>query len=131
MSGCARIKQGDKVRIVNTTAGHGLPIGHETTVEYITNEWGDGTRYYLPRGCFARPDDLVKVCDDTTAEGVAEGLEAARKKVEDLEDRLDYLKATGQDSFCEKEYKVYRALQAIERHEDIRDRARVIAELIG
>ncbi len=126
--------KGAKVRVVNNTAQHNLPIGSTYTVKIVNTNNTVAVNevsqvFYLVDLELETmtKDDLKKRID-----GVEESIAASRKEIDGLKARLAYLDEVGEDKYDERELKAYQTLRLLEQtNMTTLQRAKAIAGLFN
>lgn len=120
-------KSGDKVVMVNTSwISYGLAKGAETTVLYIN---GANLMLESPQGQISVAPSHVEPAA-YKKEDLQAKLQQAEQTVEDLKNKLEWLKETGNEEFDEDEYKVWKVLSTLDSKATTKEKAKAITKLI-
>lgn len=119
-----KFSPGDVAIVARNGAGHNVPLGTEVIISkrdhnyyYVT----DSPRAFLPTDL----DHAALTIEQLEKQIVSKESEIAKVKV-----KIDYLKESGAEKFCIKEFKAYQILKMLQNSDmSMLERAKKIAEL--
>ena len=122
--------KGKKVKVVSTASGHGKPEGTIITVKTaVVYNNGQNNAIIVNNGAWMFTTDIA--FPEVSKAELEEELKNIKKAEKEVKEKLDYLKATKQNTFDETQYKVYNTLQVLKSKNSDVEKAKVIAELIN
>jgi len=123
---------GKKVKIISTENGHGVPMGTVVTItaSYPNNGFGGTATYYHSYNSSTVLYRKNFVLYSLTKEELQKELEETQKKASDIQAKIDFLNENNLENFDEDYFKVYSALQELDKDSSITEKVKVIINLI-
>jgi hypothetical protein len=121
-----KFENGQQAEITQDTSGHRQPVGTVVTIK------GKQNGYYftekMPNVYFMASDLKAFTC---TVETLTKEIENHQNDIKQLQTKIDYLKETGEEKFCMKQYKAYQTLKLLQDEQNLSliEKARRVAEL--